>query len=190
MEEQKKQEETSEWFKQELNRIRQEEILAEELVSNEDYIKWLEKFTEKYSDFCDDDFLYNDGSISVKDKENVEKLDLFFKGISMYAQNNYIYAKTQNSLVFGNYYYNITANNITYEIGMMFGQGTICYCNRYDDNIDDAIDFNDIIVNKKQANVDFISENLKVLSEQIVSMLNKEIPKRAIRECVNKVLRE
>lgn len=122
-----------------LERQEEKEKFIDEL-SNDSYISWLEEFTKKFSIFSDDDWLYNPNGISKSDLNNVYKLHLLFEIISNYAENKNIEGKPN---AFG-VNYTIKNNNIIYEIGIMVGQGTVFFCERFKENDCDYIDFNDI----------------------------------------------
>ena len=51
------------------------------LVSNYDYISWLENFTLTHESFKDDSWLYTSEEIPKEDLENVQDLDSFSEGI-------------------------------------------------------------------------------------------------------------
>ena len=61
------------------------------IISNNDYILWLEKFTITNPNFTTEDWLYYPNKISDEDKEQVKKLELCYSGIYMYAESNFIY---------------------------------------------------------------------------------------------------
>ena len=63
----------------------------QEMLSNTDYIKWLDKFTIKHSSFSDGDWLSSSEKISKEDLEKVNDLPLMYEGIEKYASENYIY---------------------------------------------------------------------------------------------------
>ena len=98
-----------------------------EIQSNPKYINWLEKFTERYPRFTDDDILYEKKFKSAEDIDGVNNLSLLYNVIEEYAQKNYIYLE-KNSDFYGSY--KIKYNGIGYEIGCMVGQGTLFYCGR------------------------------------------------------------
>lgn len=148
-----------------------------ELLSNVNYLKWLETFTKEYSVFSDNDWLYRQDEISNDDKQNVECLELLYMGIEQYASKNYIYPTNSR---FGNFY-KIKLDSISYEIGILTGQGTQFFCRRVE-NIDEQefIDFSDIIHNKKSIHRDAIKNNLNNLSHMIVSLYESGVPLEAI----------
>ena len=70
-------------------------------MSNIDYIKWLYQFTQVRDSFSSEDCLYFPDRINESDRKNVDQLDLFYEGISRYANKNYIYPTPCD---FGNFY--------------------------------------------------------------------------------------
>ena len=84
--------------------IAKEKVKSEKIksmMSNTAYIEWLNQFTQDKDGFSDDDWLYFPEKISESDRENVEKLCLFYEGIDKYSQQNHIYPI---ACEFGNFY--------------------------------------------------------------------------------------
>ena len=166
-------------------RLKISEAKRKEMFSNTNYVKWLESFTIEHPVFSDDDWLYFPEKISQEDNEKVKNLHLFYEGIELYAKNNYIYPTKCD---FGGYY-NIKLDNISYEIGMLVGQGTLFFCNRKPIDKDlEYIDFNDIMADKKKDGVDVITEQLKDLSDKILELHKKGIPLDALIETLDTTL--
>ncbi len=161
------------------------EAKRKEIFSNTNYVKWLESFTIEHPGFSDDDWLYFPEKISQEDNEKVKNLHLFYEGIELYAKKNYLYPTECD---FGGYY-NIKLDNISYEIGMLVGQGTLFFCNRKPLDKDlEYIDFNDIIADKKKDGVDVITQQLKDLSNSVLELHKKGIPLTAIIETLDTTL--
>lgn len=158
---------------------------SKEIISNTDYLKWLERFTTEHQSFTDDTWLYFSEKISKEDHEMVNSLHLLYRGIVQYAKKNYIYPV---ECEYGGYY-RIKLDNIGYEIGMLIGQGSLFFCNRteLDSNLE-YIDFNDIIGNKKKEHVDIISKELKDLSDKVLELYKKGIPLEALIEALETTL--
>ena len=159
-----------------------------EIVSNSEYILWLEKFTEKYPSFSDDDWLYKEDEISKEDKMKVYDLQFFIKEIDDYAIRNYI-AEQSDNLGFYNHYYLIKYNNIGYKISTIIGQDVVDSCERIDKITDDFIDFQDIIDNKKPKSAYVIEDKFDELSVIIKELLELKASKRSIEDVVGKLLR-
>lgn len=166
-------------------RLKISEAKRKEMFSNTNYVKWLESFTIEHPVFSDDDWLYFPEKISQEDNEKVKNLHLFYEGIELYAKKNYIYPTKCD---FGGYY-NIKLDNISYEIGMLVGQGTLFFCNRKPIDKDlEYIDFNDIMADKKKDGVDVITQQLKDLSDKILELHKKGIPLDALIETLDTTL--
>ncbi len=160
----------------------------QKILSNTDYIKWLDRFTIEHSSFFDKDWLHSPEKISKEDLERVNNLHLMYRGIDTYANKNYIYPTSCN---FGNFY-NIKLENIGFEIGILGRQGTLFFCNRVSiENQKDFIDFNDILNNKNvNVNATAIENKLNELSNLITSLYKSGIPLKAIKSILNNTLKE
>ena len=159
--------------------------LVKTLISNTEYILWLENFTISNPAFEDDTWLYQSDEISKEDSERVDELNSFFEGIMEYADRNFI------PLCYNEYstYIFIKFNNIGYRIGVMVGQGSVTYCERVDISSDNIfIDFDDIMNNKKQENVDYICERLDSISSIIQELLKVGVPEKIFFSMVQKAL--
>lgn len=131
-------------YKRKLEERRKE---VEKITSNNNYITWLENFTNKYTRFSDVDWTYCPTRLSKGDSENVEKLKLFYEAIEKYAEQNSISSESED-FILGNEYYLIGFNSIVYRIGIICGQGTVTYCERVNDISENIIDFNSITQRK------------------------------------------
>lgn len=172
----------NEFFKQFIEALE----MNEKLVSSNEYMLWLEQFMSSRTGFLDDDWLYKPEEISKEDYERVEQLSCFLSGIRSYAARNFIRLESDDdydSHVF------IKFNEIGYEIGTFSGQGTVAYCHRVDISADkNFIDFNDIVTNKKQDNVDSITDKLNELDSLVSVLLELGTPEDAILSRVSKSL--
>jgi len=176
-------------FEELINEVVADLILSQELpetlVSNTEYILWLENFTITNPSFGDDNWLYYPEKISKEDSKRVSELCSFFKGITQYADRNFI------PFCHNDYdtYTFIKFNNIGYKIGIISGQGSFAYCERVDISSNNVfIDFNDIINNKKQENVDYICEKLDSMSSIIEELLKIGVPAEVISTKVQNTL--
>lgn len=61
------------------------------MMSNLNYLKWLNQFMQDKESFYDDDWLYFPEQITDSDQKKVDILGLFYEGINNYAKLNYIY---------------------------------------------------------------------------------------------------
>lgn len=168
-----------------LKMLKNNDEKSKEIISNTDYLKWLERFTIEHQSFTDDTWLCFPEKISKEDHEMVNSLHLLYEGIDLYAKKNYIYP---TECEFGGYY-RIKLDNVGYEVGMLVGQGTLFFCNRTPINKDlEYIDFNDIIGNKKKDNVDIITRQLEDLSNRVLELYKKGIPLDALIETLDATL--
>jgi len=139
------------WLDEYLIKENIKNIKIQKILSNTDYMRWLEIFTIEHLSFFDNDWLYVPERISKKDYEQVDNLHLLYFGIKKYASENnlnptYCYDDWGN-------FYKIKFGNVGFEIGLLLGQGNQFFCNRVGiENEKDFIDFNDISKNKKIAN--------------------------------------
>lgn len=160
-----------------VERLKYSNAKIKELLSNTNYLKWLERFTIEHSFFTINDWIYLPDAISKDDSEQVDNLCYLYDGIKRYAIKNYVYPIKYGS----GGYYRIKLDNIGYEIGMFVGQGTSFFCARVAlDNDLDYIDFNDIMNNKMLDNVDFIKQKLDNFSNMVLELYEKGIPVDAI----------
>ena len=156
-----------------------------EIGKNFKYIEWLEKYTEQYPRFTDSDFLSKNKNI--EDIERINMLNSLYDIIENYERDNYIYIN-EDSLDSG--YYKIQYNNIGYEIGYMMGQNIIFYCKRINNPDNSYINFQDIILNKKQPHTLEINELIEELKIIIKSYYERGIPIEALKRCVYESLKD
>ena len=170
--------------------IEKENVKSENIkviMSNTNYLEWLCKFTQDKEGFSNDDWLYFPELIKDSDKENVEKLCLFYEGIDKYARQNHIYP---TQCEFGNFY-KIRLNEIGFEIGILIGQGTVFFCNKVSaEKEEEFIDFNDIMTGKKQEQLDQINANLVSLSNMVVTAYESGVPIEAITYTLENTIKE
>ena len=120
------QERIKKWAEKYLAKENARNIKMQEMLSNTDYIKWLDKFTIEYSSFSDNDWLYFPEKISKEDLEKVNNLHLMYRGIEKYASENYICPTDCN---FGNFYGRNFANNSCNNITSGYRQIRSLSCN-------------------------------------------------------------
>lgn len=165
-------------------KIRSDKI--KKLMSNTSYIDWLNNFTKDKDGFGDDYCLYSNEDISEIDKENIEKLSLFYEGIDEYAESNHIYPIACESGI----YYRVKLNDFHFEIGALIGQGTVFFFNKSEELEKEFIDFNDIMSGKKQSDVDQINTRLDSLSNMIRTAYDSGVPIEAIINTFNNTINE
>jgi len=157
-----------------------------EITSKREYIIWLGEFTKKYPQFADYEFVYDRQKITDSDFNNINNLSLLFEGIRKYANNNYLYARSDEFLM----EYKIKYLGTGYKIGLITGQGSYFFCERISNPDDTFIDFNDIMSNSKLPNTEFINNKLIELSNIISYYYELGIPLPALQETVNNTLNE
>ena len=165
------------WVEKYITKQKEKEKKIKDMMSNTSYIEWLNEFTQDKDGFSDDDWLYFPEKISDSDRENVLKLCLFYEGIDNYSQQNHIYPVPCE---FGNFY-RVKLNDFGFEIGILVGQGTIFFFNKVsiaDDKV--FIDFNDIMIGRKQDNVDQINATLDSLSSMVLTAYESGVPIEAM----------
>lgn len=109
--------------------IKGQEIRDEEtnkLISNSEYMLWLENFTNNINKFCDDDWIYFPNELPEKDRENVYRFNLLFHALEKYVDDN---SDSYVDLVYERYYL-LKYNNIGYKIGISNVQGSRYFCIR------------------------------------------------------------
>lgn len=146
---------------------------AKNIVTNDKYMRWLAKFSYTYTAFADDTWLYMPEKLSAEDLEKVNSLSFFFEGIEVYAMKNFLPIYPDEC----GHYVLIKFNDVGYRIGTEHGQGSYSYCSRVEITSDQVfIDFNDIMNDKKQEHVDFITQKLDDLSKLIDEMISSGVP--------------
>lgn len=172
------------WFKEYVEEERIQNAKIKIMMSNTSYMEWIIDFTKDKKGFSDEDLFYF--KKDSNNKENIKNLNLFYKGIDKYAKENHIYPETNE---YGSYY-KVKYNNAGFQIGIVEGQGiTVYFCNKSSlKNNEDFIDFNDILSNKKQDNVDLINFTLKTLSSDIKKAYKIGVPLEAIEETFNNTI--
>lgn len=150
-----------------------------EMMSNTLYIDWLMNFTSDKNKFWSDEYSYHQDELSEIDKENIKNLDLFYDGIADYSTKNYIYPTPVGDF-YGNFY-RVKYNDFSFKIGIMIGQGTV-YSFEKEDLKDGVkfIDFNDVVNNKKEDNVDTINEVLDSFENMVISAYDAGVPIEAL----------
>ncbi len=171
------------WFSEYAEKQKSENIIIKDLMSNNAYVNWLDKFTKNKNGICDDAWFYFTNNISEDDQINLEKLSSFYKGINTYAHLNHIYPLPCD---FG-HYYKVRSGDFGFNLTEIKGQGKFIYhCMRVNvSKPEDFIDFNDVVLNKKQDNVDSINKTLCGLKEMINNAVESGVPIEALSETFN-----
>lgn len=174
-----------------VRRMQEIERRKKEMIETDYYVKWLEAFTETYPRFTDSTWLYHSDKISEDDNKNVESLDKFFNAIEEFADKHYIpYAQCENGI---SYY--IKYNEKIYEIGLIVGQGAVCYCNTIGiDNSVISVDFEEFAMPKDKTLIrtSLIENQLQRIEDLLKQIYSSSLnmPLYAIQNRVQKVLEE
>lgn len=161
------------------------------LCKNTDYIDWLEEFTTKYPSFSTEYFNEDTAIISERDKEMINKLDLFYNVIESHAKNNYIDLSLDRESTWTSYeYVVIKYKDNYYRIG--FNQmESICFVSRTSEP-DIYLDFNLVINNNLTERAKMIRKQLisfrTLMSQNIEKMIDNNVPYQVIDEEVKSVL--
>lgn len=145
----------------------------EKILESEEYINWLEKYTEKRNKITSDE----------SNDENIESLEALYLVIEDYAEENYIFP---HKTTFGNYY-TFKHNDKNYNIGYMVGQEVFFYCERTDE--ENILDFKDIQEEKKQPRAELIKLKLNKLN-LLVNELSLTLPEERIKREISKVYKK
>ena len=192
--------ENQEWMEKFLEELEEKEMQRRDLVQKYDYINWLEKFTKKHPEFCDDTWLYKQDEISKEDYENVCKISTFFSVISDFADKHYIPAYVCAGGT-GLCYF-VKYNGIIYEFGTIIGQGAVSYCDTLDSTKITSAVSNRFVINFEEiANpsdelckrTDLIARELRRIDSVFKILVNNKklnIPIEAIIARSDKVLKE
>ena len=153
--------------------IEKEKILKkrkEKILKSEDYLDWLEEYTEIKEKFTSDD----------SNDENVQSLEALYLVIEEYGEENYIFpSKTP----FG-CYYTVKYKDTNYNIGYMTGQGIFFYCEKT--NEESQINFKDILEGKKQLSAELIKLKLNKLNI-LINELSITLPEEYLKREITKV---
>lgn len=171
------------WFREYAEKQNIENIIIKDLMSNNSYVNWLEKFTNGKSGICDDVWFFYSNDVTDDDQVNLDKLSCFYKGIDTYAHLNHIYPMPCD---FG-HYYKVRYGDFGFNLTELRGQGRFIYhCVRV--NVvkpETFIDFDDVMLNKKQDNVDRINQALSGFKETINNAVESGVPLEALSEAFN-----
>lgn len=163
--------------------MRRKEEEKKELVSNYDYMLWLEAFTLLHENFTDDSWLYNPGELSESDNANVEKLNLFFDALSQYCHKYYINIECGEDFEEERMY--IRHNNVVYQLGLVVGQGAYVYVIRKEPE-DGAIEFSDVVNDVEPKEFEAKDAKMKEFKQLVAEMKTMNIPTSVMLEIVNK----
>ena len=146
------------------------------LMSETTYVEWLKEFTQDRDSFTEEDWAYSQEQLTDKDRENVDNLSLFYRGIENYANSNHI---EPNFFDFGEFY-KVKYNDFYFKIGIAYGQGTRIFFSKFDGkNMKGFINFNKVLPQNK---------NTEKLSKLIIAMHKNGMPIEDILNTINETI--
>lgn len=161
--------------------LNKSENLQKEILIDEDYMSWLENFTETQLQFDDQDFVSHDNNILEVDKRHIEKLHLLYKMIEDYAKENFFFPKKDAQGII----YTIIHNDIVYEIGKNDYYRLFYFCNRIKlEGNSAAIPFSNIKNGKKLMRATLISISFQKIFDLIEELETEKIPLDTIFEII------
>lgn len=159
----------------------------QEMISDSSYIEWLVNFTVQNPKFKDTEWMYFPEKITTEDYKKVNDLDLLYFVINKYAVENHRYPISTASGKF----YRIKYDDVGFIIGITSGLNVEYICSRVEiDKERDYIDFNNIIIGKKEDNVEYIEKQLQSLSNIIVSLHASGVPIESIEATIVNVIND
>lgn len=105
------------------------------LVSSKEYWEWIDTFSSKYKNFCDDDWDYDIEAIGKENYDNVILLSYFFEYIASLANEQNVLSTLEGENEDVTFYFKL--KNKYYSISTICGQGCFTNLSRID-NIDDV----------------------------------------------------
>ncbi len=176
------QEKMNQFVKEYIEKQKIEDEIIKSIMSNTDYVEWLQKFIEDKDSFTYVDYTYCSDNLKEIDKKNIETLYLFYRGIERYASNNHI---VPNYFDFGESY-KVKYNDFYFNIGIAYGQGSSVFCSKITGkNLKGFINFNNILTNHdsldKLANLITAMQKSGIPMEDIINTVNTTINKNKKR---------
>ena len=165
-------------------RIKKNQEFQKFLTSSTDYVDWLDGFTDSFSSFSTESFIFDKELLSEEDSENVSNLSNFFEVIYNFAEKNHL---PHHETAYG-VYYSIQYKGVGYSIGIDYGQGCIFYCERMDYPLDDAIDYLQIMGGERLSNTVVIDSRLDEFAEFIEQLDAENIPLDSIEKVFHRTI--
>ncbi|MBE5813406.1 MAG: hypothetical protein E7314_07190 [Clostridiales bacterium] len=163
--------------------LKEQEDAEKQIISNYDYISWLENFTQIHEGFADDSWLYKKEELSAEDYAKVEALHLFFNAISDYCRRFHINIEGQEKFEFEKIH--IKHNNVGYQLGLVIGQGSYVYvCPEIPQ--ENAICFDNIMNNIAPEEFKTKKELLQKFEKIISTMKEADIPSEIVINTLKK----
>lgn len=162
----------------EVNRRQKERV--EEMTSDTQYIDWLEKFTLKRPFFSEEDWQFS-ADFSQEDRDNIQDLPLFYRGIDCYARRNYISPSVEGNRVS----YPLKKDDVYYQIGYQMEQERLFYCERVKP-VERSINFYSIMSGNLPMRTMYVDQKLAELSHEIGELMSLlEVPSEFIEDMVS-----
>ena len=146
----------------------------EKLLKNNDYMNWLENFTNRYPSFYEYDWVLE--GCSEEDIQNIQNIDVLYEVIEDYAVENYFKTTLENKGAF----YLIKCNDVGYKVGMQFGNSKF-YCERTEVT-EEAINFGFIQTNTKHRRSYFIDTQFYYITDAINKLMELGMDLDSIEE--------
>ncbi|MBQ6135620.1 MAG: hypothetical protein IJI60_04830 [Bacilli bacterium] len=155
------------------------------MVSNTDYVDWLDQFTLQNPIFSENDWIFSD-TLSIEDKKNVQDLFLFFRAIDSYAKRNYI----APSVVDNRIGYTLHKDDFFFQIGYHLEEDNLFFCERLAP-VKGSIDFYQVMNKNLSMRTMYIDQALSEISSEIRELVDvMEVPIEFIEDMVCNVKRE
>lgn len=154
-----------------------------QLISNYDYISWLETFTQAYPNFATDFWVYKMDKLSPEDSKKIDLLIPFFSAIYSYCYKYLIAHINPESPETKQV--SLKHNNVGYELKVVMKHGVYVYVMREEPQ-DNAIDFCDIVNNIPPKDFEAKKELLAKFEEVVSAMKDTHIPRDAMMDIVSK----
>ena len=118
--------------------------IEEEIMSNDNYLNWLEGFTRTRLEFQSDSYYLE---YSPSDQVGVNQLGYLYRGVNKYARGNGVYPVLDKNGSF----YSLEHNGVGFEIGTRVCNGiTSYYCKRTNRVLENFISSADILSSRQQ----------------------------------------
>lgn len=150
------------------------ENIKEKILQNDDYMKWLEKFTNRYPSFYEYDWVLT--GCTKEDEQNIKQIGFLYEVVEEYAEANYFNATATKQGI----YYQIKYNGVSYKVGFTSSSSKF-YCERTEP-MKMAIDFRYIQRNIKHSHAYFIESELYHIANSINRLMKLGMESENIKE--------
>lgn len=119
----------------------QREQQTDAIMKDTTYVEWLVDFITEDT-ICMDDYVYDSSEINETDKTNVEKFDLLYNAVDVYAYYKKIYPTEDRC----DRFYKVRYNENGFKVGYFLGCGNVFFVQKIAfDNKNEFIDFNEVL---------------------------------------------